>query len=87
MKLTPKHKALASAIDIWVRQDGVSPDFIANQLLELTNITTREDPTFVAYKKCLNRIEDYFEYRNESKKDREFVHAQMRELVKDIKAK
>lgn len=34
--VTETHRALARSIDIWVRQDGVRPDFIANQLAILT---------------------------------------------------
>ncbi len=29
------------------------------------------------YRKTLNRIDDFFEYANESKKDREFIHMQL----------
>jgi len=35
-EVTETHRALARSIDIWVRQDGVHPDFIANQLAQLT---------------------------------------------------
>lgn len=28
----------------------------------------------IAYREAINEVDDYFEYRNESKKDREFIH-------------
>lgn len=38
-QVTETHRALARSIEIWVKQDGVGPDFIAGQLAELTAIT------------------------------------------------
>lgn len=37
------------------------------------------------YVQALNRIEDYFEYMNESKKDREFVQKVLSELTEKLK--
>lgn len=33
-----------------------------------------------AYRDTINRIDDFFEYRNESKKDRKFIHEQLDKL-------
>ncbi len=37
-----------------------------------------------AYKKAINRIDDFFEYRNSSKSDREQVHAILDNLTKEL---
>jgi len=37
------------------------------------------------YKKAVNRIDDYFEYRNESKADREMVYKILDDLTKNLK--
>jgi len=36
------------------------------------------------YKKTINRIDDWFEYMNESKKDREFIHEQLDNLTERL---
>jgi hypothetical protein len=33
------------------------------------------------YKKAINKIDDFFEYANESKKDREFIHGVLDNLT------
>jgi len=33
------------------------------------------------YKKAINKIDDWFEYMNESKKDREFIHRTLNNLT------
>ena len=38
-----------------------------------------------AYAKAINKIDDYFEYRNESKVDRDFVHVVLAKLEADIR--
>lgn len=37
------------------------------------------------YQEAINKIEDYFEYRNESDKDRVYVHKVLVQLSEDIK--
>lgn len=36
------------------------------------------------YRKAINQIDDYFEYINESKRDREFVHKILDKLFNDV---
>ena len=38
-----------------------------------------------AYANAINKIDDYFEYRNESKVDRDFVHVVLAKLEADIR--
>jgi len=37
-----------------------------------------------AYQKAINKIDDYFEYANESKSDRERIHKILAELTADL---
>ena len=37
-----------------------------------------------AYIHTINRIDDFFEYSNESKKDREFIHEQLDKLTEQL---
>lgn len=37
-----------------------------------------------AYQIAVNRIDDFFEYSNESKKDREFIHGVLGTLTKTL---
>ena len=37
-----------------------------------------------SYQRAINKLDDYFEYRNESVKDREVVHAILAKLTKEI---
>jgi len=37
-----------------------------------------------AYKHTINRIDDWFEYMNESEKDREFIHLQLDKLMERL---
>ena len=37
-----------------------------------------------AYQNAINRIDDYFEYRNESISDRSFIHAELARLTKQL---
>ena len=37
-----------------------------------------------AYRACINRIDDYFEYSNESVKDREMVHKALADLTNNL---
>jgi len=39
----------------------------------------------IIYMKAINRIDDFFEYRNESKKDREVVHKILDALTVELK--
>ena len=41
----------------------------------------REEKTLEAYKTTVNRIDDWFEYANESVKDREFIHKELDKLT------
>lgn len=36
------------------------------------------------YRNTINRIDDFFEYANESKKDRKFIHEQLDSLTKRL---
>lgn len=42
------------------------------------------DEELQLYREAINSIDDYFEYRNESVKDREFIHKVLDKLCKDI---
>lgn len=37
-----------------------------------------------SYVKSINKIDDFFEYKNESLKDREFVHKVLEELTQEL---
>ena len=37
------------------------------------------------YQKAINKIDDYFEYRNESQQDKEFVHGVLSELCEGLR--
>jgi hypothetical protein len=37
-----------------------------------------------AYRACINRIDDYFEYSNESVKDRKMVHKALADLTNNL---
>ena len=37
------------------------------------------------YQRTINQIDDFFEYTNESKSDREFIHAKLDALLVSIK--
>ena len=39
---------------------------------------------FKAYRKGINKIDDYFEYRAESKKDQKYVHTVLQEVSEDV---
>ena len=39
----------------------------------------------IAYQKAINKIDDYFEYSMESKKDQEKVHKILDDLMKKLK--
>ena len=40
---------------------------------------------FQLYQNAINEIDDYFEYRNESKKDRKMVHSILEKLTRKLK--
>lgn len=42
------------------------------------------DKRLVAYMKAVNKIDDYFEYRCESKKDQQEVHKVLKELLGEL---
>jgi len=44
----------------------------------------KEKAALEEYKKTINRIDDWFEYMNESKKDREFIHAELDRLASKL---
>lgn len=44
----------------------------------------KEKNTLEAYKDTINRIDDWFEYANESKKDREFIHGELDKLTEKL---
>ena len=46
---------------------------------------SRIEKILQAYVEAVNKIDDFFEYRNESKSDREAVHKILKELTKDLK--
>ena len=48
-------------------------------------VSPRED-LFPAYERAINRIQDYFEYANDSKQDREFVKGVLNQLNADCHA-
>lgn len=43
-----------------------------------------EDKTLTAYIKTINELDDYFEYRCESKKDRAFVYKTIENLSREL---
>jgi hypothetical protein len=45
-----------------------------NVPVRLTTMDDKEKLVLEEYKKAINIIDDFFEYANESKKDREFIH-------------
>jgi len=53
-----------------------------NEIIELKRKVHRQDELIAAYQKTINRIDDYFEYTNESKSDREEVHTILARLTK-----
>ncbi len=53
-----------------------------NECIELQRKVHRQDELIAAYQKTVNRIDDYFEYTNESESDREQVHAILARLTK-----
>jgi len=52
-----------------------------NEIFELQRKVHRQDELIAAYQKTINRIDDYFEYTNESKSDRKEVHAILARLT------
>lgn len=42
------------------------------------------DKLLRCYQEAINKIDDYFEYRNESLRDREYVHKVLEQLTEDI---
>lgn len=44
----------------------------------------REEKALKAYKTTINQIDDWFEYANESKKDRDFIHAELDKLTAEL---
>ena len=53
-----------------------------NEIFELQHKIHRQDELIAAYQKTINRIDDYFEYANESKSDREKVQEILGRLTK-----
>lgn len=47
-------------------------------------ISHKDKEALETYKHTINRIDDWFEYSNESKKDREFIHKQLDALTKRL---
>lgn len=45
---------------------------------------TQSEQAFEEYRKTINRIDDFFEYANESKKDRVFIQEQLDSLTKRL---
>jgi len=45
----------------------------------------KDEKALEAYKKTINKIDDWFEYMNESKKDREFIHTELDKLTEKLK--
>lgn len=39
----------------------------------------------ILYRDAINQIDDYFEYRNESEKDRKFIHGVLNTLTVSLK--
>ncbi len=53
-----------------------------NEIFDLMRKVHRQEELIAAYQKTINRIDDYFEYTNESKSDREKVHEILDRLTK-----
>jgi len=47
-------------------------------------VETQSEQALREYKKTINRIDDFFEYANESKKDRAFIQEQLDGLTKRL---
>jgi len=56
-----------------------------NEIFELKYELHRQKVLVAAYQKTVNRIDDYFEYANESKSDREKVQEILGRLTKFLK--
>jgi len=56
-----------------------------NEIFELQYELHRQKVLVAAYQKTVNRIDDYFEYANESKSDREKVQEILGRLTKFLK--
>jgi hypothetical protein len=52
----------------------------------MKKITDKEktEAALKAYIESINEIDDYFEYANESKRDREFVHSVLNKLTNKL---
>ena len=46
---------------------------------------SKDELILAAYRKAINHLDDYFEYTNESKKDRARVHDILAQLTLDLK--
>lgn len=53
-----------------------------NEIFDLQRKLHKQEELTAAYQKTVNRIDDYFEYRNESVSDREEVQAILARLTK-----
>ena len=47
-------------------------------------MTTKEERELRVYRRAINRIDDYFEYRNESDKDKAYVMSVIDELTNEL---
>lgn len=51
---------------------------------QIENDLMRERKKLHAYQATINRIDDFFEYSNESKSDRKFIHEQLNKLTNSL---
>ena len=56
-----------------------------NEIFELQHKLHRQKELVTAYQKTINRIDDYFEYSNNSIGDRQYVHELLADLSKKLK--
>ena len=53
---------------------------------EIISTLNKKEHQLQVYRNSMNEIDDYFEYRNESASDREFIHEVLHELCLDLMA-
>jgi hypothetical protein len=59
----------------------MSDHTLSENVARVFAISEKDKKALEEYKKAINKIDDFFEYANESKKDREFIHGVLDNLT------
>lgn len=63
----------------------MSDNTLSKNVKRVFAIGNKNEEALKEYKETINRIDDWFEYMNESEKDREFIHKELDRLTEKLK--